>query len=460
MAHLLDERGVRRPALVRGMAEQEDSAIRERAFRTALARRRIPVDEALVLDGHFRQDLSYQVLRDLLTRRQDLDAVVALNDESAMGALGALTEAGLRVPEDVVVTGFDNTKSASLAWPGLTTVDQDLDRQGAVAAETLLALVDGENSERRERTVPSRLVVRGSTAPRGSRLPDRSWSPTDLQGMPDARIVDGVWTISVDRAVKETVNAVEMAESARVLLAAQDAVLGMNRALAYCSTIGDIVAVLTERVDKLGVRRCFLGVVDPPGEGGTAGSVDQSARVLLAFRDGRAEEPSGDAFPRHELLPERFRSELSDGVLALQPLSIAGRERGYLLFEPTWGPATLTEVLRIDLSRALDTVFSTQELHDHAANLERLVARRTRELEHANEELRRSLMRDGLTQIANRLAFQEHLERHLESAVPGRTELALLMVDVDLFKPFNDRYGHLRGDEELQEVAACLERAV
>jgi diguanylate cyclase (GGDEF)-like protein len=105
-------------------------------------------------------------------------------------------------------------------------------------------------------------------------------------------------------------------------------------------------------------------------------------------------------------------------------------------------------------------VLSTKELQDHAEHLERLVAQRTRELERANAELRDSLMHDGLTRIANRMAFQEHLERCCGRPSQGAGELALLMVDVDMFKAFNDHYGHLRGDETLRIVASCLERAV
>jgi diguanylate cyclase (GGDEF)-like protein len=116
----------------------------------------------------------------------------------------------------------------------------------------------------------------------------------------------------------------------------------------------------------------------------------------------------------------------------------------------------LTEALRNDLPRTIDTVLTTQELQDHAAQLERLVAERTAELGRANAELRRSAMRDGLTGLANRTAFQEFLAESL----PDGGRLALLMIDVDMFKAYNDSYGHLAGDDALRAVAECLAAAV
>src|SRR6185312_12112997 len=110
----------------------------------------------------------------------------------------------------------------------------------------------------------------------------------------------------------------------------------------------------------------------------------------------------------------------------------------------------------IDLSRALDTIFSTEELQQHANRLESLVDQRTQQLQLANAELQRSVIRDGLTGIANRTAF----EQQLDALRTGRDEVALLMVDVDAFKAYNDRYGHLVGDQALKAVAGCLEKSV
>ena len=74
----------------------------------------------------------------------------------------ALLERGLRVPEDVAVAGFDDIPLASFVNPGLSTVQQDTKRAGALLVETLLALIHGEPAE--SQTIPVKLALRGSTA--------------------------------------------------------------------------------------------------------------------------------------------------------------------------------------------------------------------------------------------------------------------------------------------------------
>ncbi|NLT56496.1 MAG: LacI family transcriptional regulator, partial [Actinomycetales bacterium] len=349
MAHLLDERGVRRPVLVRGVVHQQDSIVREEIIREELARRGLQVDSGLVVRGEFGHDVAYRAMRALLRSRRDMDAVIAFNDPSALGALGALADEGLRVPEDVVVTGFDNDQAASLSWPGLTTVDQDLEGQGRAAATALVHEIDG-GASRGEITVPSRLIVRGSTVSPG---------PTGS---------------SFDTAVA-------MARATQAQLSVQDAILGMNRALIRCRTLDQVVDALASRLDRLGIGRCFLAVYQ--ADDGSAGTFDQ-ARLVLDYRDGEVRERTPDLFPTHRLLPEASRHVISDsGLMVLQPLSVLDRDLGYVLFEGIEGPASVTEVLRMDLSRTLDGVASTLELTDHAATLERLVAQRTEELESA-----------------------------------------------------------------------------
>ena len=116
----------------------------------------------------------------------DVDAVVASNDLSALGALAAVADEGLRVPDDVLVTGFDNDASA-LSWPDLTTVDPRLREQGAAAAERLLAEIDGVQPGG-EILVPSRVlrhpaIRRGSPPPSTSRRRRRcSWPPGTRSG--------------------------------------------------------------------------------------------------------------------------------------------------------------------------------------------------------------------------------------------------------------------------------------
>lgn len=92
----------------------------------------------------------------------------------------------------------------------------------------------------------------------------------------------------------------------------------------------------------------------------------------------------------------------------------------------------------------------------HTTFVEELVARRTRELDEANRKLASLSLTDGLTGIANRRYFDDHLNLEWSRAARDRQPLSLVMVDIDHFKAFNDHYGHLAGDDCLRQVARVL----
>jgi len=108
--------------------------------------------------------LGYPFTKQLLERKKPFTALFAYNDISAIGAIRALREHGLRVPEDVSVLGFDDIPSAAFHSPSLTTVRQPLNRMGEVAAQTLLDRIEGQKEYPFEIAIEPELVVRQSTA--------------------------------------------------------------------------------------------------------------------------------------------------------------------------------------------------------------------------------------------------------------------------------------------------------
>ncbi|MDR3411154.1 MAG: diguanylate cyclase [Formivibrio sp.] len=101
-------------------------------------------------------------------------------------------------------------------------------------------------------------------------------------------------------------------------------------------------------------------------------------------------------------------------------------------------------------------VYPIQGLHERNRELESLVVDRTRELENANKKLEVLSYTDALTGIANRRSFDRTLKQEWQRGQRTGTPLALIMIDVDLFKHFNDQYGHLAGDNCLQTLAQIL----
>ena len=136
--HLI-ERGHRSIAHVAGLAGVADARDRHAGYRRALVEAGIGYDEALVADGDFMEEAGQRATRHLLDRERSFTAVFAANDQSAAGALRALREAGLRVPDDVSVVGYDDTLLAHYLVPAFTTVRQPLQEMGQAAAWLALA---------------------------------------------------------------------------------------------------------------------------------------------------------------------------------------------------------------------------------------------------------------------------------------------------------------------------------
>jgi LacI family transcriptional regulator len=164
----LQELGHQRVAFIKGQPFSSDTAERWRTISDAARRRRLAIDGELVgqLEGDSPlPDLGYAVTRRLLAVRPRFTALFAFNDISALGAIRAIREAGLRVPEDVSVVGFDDIPSAAYQHPGLTTVRQPLYEMGQRAADTLVARLESpEAAAPRTIVLEPSLVIRGTTA--------------------------------------------------------------------------------------------------------------------------------------------------------------------------------------------------------------------------------------------------------------------------------------------------------
>ncbi len=122
----------------------------------------LPVDERYVAYGDFSQDSGAAGARELLGRCTDLDAVFAASDPMAVGALRELHAAGLRVPDDIALVGFDDSPVALHTDPPLTTLHQPVDEMGRAMVELLLARIRGGEVPRPRITLGTELVVRGS----------------------------------------------------------------------------------------------------------------------------------------------------------------------------------------------------------------------------------------------------------------------------------------------------------
>lgn len=161
--HLIEAHNRRRIVFLSGPANHEDSAWREMGYRQALKKHSIPYDPSLVTAGEFDRDVAKASIEALLACGLEFDAVFSSDDESAVGVLAALQQAGKRVPEDVAVVGFDDQRMAPYLNPPLTTVRAPTAEVGRVAAQRLIALIEAGGEQAETLTLlPTEIIIRRS----------------------------------------------------------------------------------------------------------------------------------------------------------------------------------------------------------------------------------------------------------------------------------------------------------
>lgn len=181
----LQELGHERIAFLKGAPFSSDSEQRWKSICEVAAELKIEINPELALQIDIDDptpQLGYPFGKKLLERGVPFTALFAYNDISAIGAIRAFREAGLEVPQDVSVVGFDDIQSAAYNTPSLTTVRQPMIRMGTIAAQTLLERLEGRTDFPAEIAIAPELVVRESTAKLSSAASFRVSTPASSTG--------------------------------------------------------------------------------------------------------------------------------------------------------------------------------------------------------------------------------------------------------------------------------------
>jgi LacI family transcriptional regulator len=155
--------GYRRIATITGQLNMRDGADRLKGYKNGLEKAGLPLDPALIYPGQFSRDFGYAGMKHLLPLKPD--AVVCGGDTVAIGAMEVIRAAGLHVPDDIAIVGFDDLDVAIHSNPPLTTIRHSVQHVGGVAAQLLIDLIEGKVQAPHHIVLPTELVVRQSSDP-------------------------------------------------------------------------------------------------------------------------------------------------------------------------------------------------------------------------------------------------------------------------------------------------------
>lgn len=160
--HILAQVGHGRLAFLAGPADSPDGAQRWEGFAAAVTAAGRPLDDVAVLRGDFTRASGRDAATEML-RSGVPSAVIAANDQMALGALDVLRSAGIRVPDDVLVTGFDGIEAAALSRPPLTTIRQPMIDLGRAAVQVLARRLENADADPVVAHLPLQILLRESS---------------------------------------------------------------------------------------------------------------------------------------------------------------------------------------------------------------------------------------------------------------------------------------------------------
>jgi LacI family transcriptional regulator len=152
--------GYRRIATITGPLNMIAGFHRLMGYKMAIREHDLPVDDRLIIETDFSESGGYCAMQKLLSLKPD--AVFVASDTMALGALRAVKEAGLRIPDDIGIAGFDDMPFAETCDPPLTTVRQPIIRCGSVAVQALNDMIDHPSATHHHIILPTELVIRAS----------------------------------------------------------------------------------------------------------------------------------------------------------------------------------------------------------------------------------------------------------------------------------------------------------
>jgi len=160
--HLIEE-GHRRIAHLHGMLSIPNAYDRYQGYLRALQEANLPMDPDLLAPTDFSERGAYEATQRLLQLPNPPTAIFAANDVSAIGALRAVKDAGLRVPDDIAIIGYDGAPITELTEPPLSTVQQPAAEMGRTAARLLIEVIEGNTPVEQVVKLPVELLVRASS---------------------------------------------------------------------------------------------------------------------------------------------------------------------------------------------------------------------------------------------------------------------------------------------------------
>lgn len=425
--HVVEYHGCRRVNMIAGVKETEFSIERVNAYKKVLEENGIPFEEKRLKYGDFWDRPARTATEEFLAEGDLPEAIVCANDAMAIACCTVLREKGYRVPEDVIVTGFDGISSGKVNYPTISTVEPDNESEVKYIFEILEKLEKHEDVDlKTTRYVNYRMREKQSCG----------CGKKDDEEAKERMIVLG-----------QTLNEQKWH------------MMAMNKLLLYSNEIKslyDLTPLLGESVGLWVQNLYFIAVYeqfmkdDSLDDGKTRFIPDDSCISLLRLQDFER-MTDHKPFKEEVIMPdlkEVFRTDNGYDMFMVRLLNTKSSLYGYIIE----GFRNMDErsMRRCEefgqfLTTAINSVLKNQKLNKLNERLRRI-----------NREIERVSVLDYLTELYNRRGFYDELYKLAEDEDNRGKFLTFFSIDMDGLKIINDTYGHNEGDFALKTLASAI----
>lgn len=411
--HVIVEHGARTLNFVSGPLSNPEGRMRYEAYLSAMEENGLEIDERRIFYGSFRGYDGKLAVDAFLESGLPLpDAFICSNDSMALTLVTSLERLGFRVPNDVIVTGFDHTFSARNACPALTTVKRPLFVSGYQACEKLCRLLNGENQPRSTELKATPVFTESCGCPGDTADDLREYK-------------------------KRTSHRLEITNSNILMLNR------LTAGLAEAETTAEDMDVIEKVIRDIDCEKfCLCLTADwqeafspkmPPRD--PNGYSEYMTAPLIWDRGARR---SVAIFKSREMFPEPPRS--GGNIYYFLPLHFGDRCLGYYIITNGDFPiySLLCHTLTMNISNSIENI------------------RKLFHLNRAMEELNRLYVIDPLCEIYNRHGFINLTGEMFRESIAQQESVILSFIDMDGLKFINDNYGHNEGDFAIRQLAEIV----
>ena len=417
--HVIDVHGCGDFAHIAGPRERSFCVERINIFRKTLTARGLPCGDDRIFYGTLRPECGEEVVPQILEAwaakggRKLPNAIICVNDYTAIGVIKSLEDRGFRVPEDVIVTGYDDILRAQFNDPTITTSAQPFFRVGQTGMETLARLLNGQPVNK-VTAVPGILCRRQSCGCE----PVRVYKPDMIR----------------DKYIRTVSNLESLALS--------------NTNLILGGAIGETEEEIYDEIEKgclqeTGFKDAVLCMIDGWEQKKMIrhryNLKEESFKVVCGILDGKPIERR--KLPKGHLLPDEMLND--DKPYFIFPIHHLQFFMGYFIVNPE-----LTEMEQLHIKSwlvSISTILVNWSFR--------------RQLTETVHELDFLYQTDMLTGLYNRRGYYRFYEQYYEECRVAGSELAVFLIDMNGMKTVNDRYGHAEGDFCLCTIAEAMKRS-